>query len=103
MQLVPKNIPHYLACLWGLHKQYKERNQIPKKKQDKCIRRLKLTDIGDSAPRLLSRKNEAESIDATVKIIGFELSEDEILIGRSDDHTLPFIIRMWNVKFKEKQ
>jgi hypothetical protein len=33
---------------------------------------LELTEIGDSAPKFLSRKNEAESIDATVNIIGLE-------------------------------
>lgn len=52
---------------------------------------LELTEIGDSAPKFLSRKNEAESIDATVNIIGLEWFVDELLIGGSDDQTLPFI------------
>lgn len=63
------------------------------------IKDLKPTDIGESAPRLLSRKNEAESIDATVNIMGFPWSE-EVLIGGSDDQTLPFIITIQKLKFK---
>lgn len=52
---------------------------------------LALTEIGESAPRFLSRKNEAESIDATVNIRGLEGFEDEMLIGGRDDQTLPSI------------
>lgn len=52
-----------------------------------------LTDIGDSAPRLLSRKNDAESIDVIVNKIGFAFGEDKILIGGSADQTLPFKLR----------
>lgn len=63
------------------------------------IKDLKLTDIGESAPRLLSRKNEAESIDATVNIMGLLLSE-EVLIGGSDDQTLPFIITVKSLNLK---
>lgn len=36
---------------------------------------------------LLSRKKDAESIEATVRMMGLDLSE-EILIGGSDDQTL---------------
>lgn len=63
------------------------------RKEKKCtfFYGSKLTDIGESAPMLLSRKNEAESIDATVKITGFPWSDDEVLIGWSADQTLPFI------------
>lgn len=50
---------------------------------------LELTDMGDSAPRLLSRNNEAESIEATAKITGLGDSDDETLIGGRDDQTLP--------------
>lgn len=50
-----------------------------------------LTEIGESAPRLLSRKNEEESIDATVNIMGLDCSLDELLIGGRDDQTLPSI------------
>lgn len=53
-----------------------------------------LTDKEDSAPRLLSRKNEAESIDATVNIIGFLLPEDEIFSAGRADQTLPFIFEL---------
>lgn len=49
-----------------------------------CIKEFDLTDIGDSAPKFLSRKNEAESIDATVNIIGLDWFEDESLIGGRD-------------------
>lgn len=59
-----------------------------------CIKGLELTDIGESAPRLLSRKNEAESIDATVNMTGFDWSEEETFIGGSDDQTLPFIFKI---------
>lgn len=52
-----------------------------------------LTDIGDSAPRLLSRKNDAVSMDVMVNKIGFAFGEDEILIGGSADQTLPFKLR----------
>jgi hypothetical protein len=48
--------------------------------------------MGESAPRLLSRKNEAESIDATVSIIGLDWSDEETLIGGRDDQTLPLTI-----------
>lgn len=58
---------------------------------------LQLTDIGESAPKLLSRKNEAESIDATVNITGFDWSEDTF-IGGSDDQTLPFTFKIPNTK-----
>ena len=50
-----------------------------------------LTEIGESAPRLLSRKNEAESIDATVNKMGLDCCKDEMLIGGRDDQTLPSI------------
>ena len=46
--------------------------------------------MGESAPRLLSRKKEAESIDATVNIMDFDFSEKEVSIGGSADQTLPF-------------
>lgn len=59
-----------------------------------------LTDIGDSAPRLLSRKNDAESIDVIVNIIGFAFGEDKILIGGSADQTLPFKLRYRGKKKK---
>lgn len=49
----------------------------------------KHTDIGESAPRLRSRKKEAESSDATAKIIGL-VGTDDMFIGGSEDHTLPF-------------
>jgi hypothetical protein len=48
--------------------------------------------MGESAPMLLSRKNEAESIDATVSITGLDWSDEETLIGGRDDQTLPFTI-----------
>jgi len=50
-----------------------------------------LTEIGESAPRLLSRKKEAESIEATANIMGLDGFEDEMLIGGRDDQTLSFI------------
>lgn len=59
----------------------------------------KLTDIGESAPRFLSRKKDAESIDATASIIGLDCSDDEIFIGGSDDQTLPFIMKMPKLHF----
>lgn len=59
---------------------------------------IKLTDIGESAPRLLSRKNDAASIEATVSIMGLDWFEDELLIGGTADQTLPFIIRMNKIR-----
>lgn len=47
-----------------------------------------LTDIGESAPMLTSRKKEAASIEATVNIIGFAFFDDEVFIGGSADQTL---------------
>jgi len=38
----------------------------------------------------LSRKKEAESMDATTNIIGFVASEEAPFKGGSDDQTLPF-------------
>lgn len=57
-----------------------------------------LTDIGESAPRLLSRKKEAESIDAIVNMIGFDLCEDEEFIGGSADQTLSFKLKIYEMK-----
>lgn len=47
------------------------------------------TDKGESAPGLLSRKKDAESMDATTNKIGLGCP-DVILIGGSEDKTLPF-------------
>lgn len=58
----------------------------------------KLTDIGESAPRFLSRKKDTESNDAA-SIIGLDCSDDEIFIGGSDDQTLPFIMKMPKLHF----
>lgn len=44
--------------------------------------------MGESAPMLLSRKKEAESMEATVRMTGLDWSEEEVLIGGSDDQTL---------------
>lgn len=54
--------------------------------------------MGESAPRLLSRKNEAASIVATANITGLGLPDDETLIGGSDDQTLPFITKIAKIK-----
>lgn len=56
----------------------------------KQIHGLKLTEIEDSAPRLRSRKRDAESWDATTIIIGLRGSLEETFIGGKEDHTLPF-------------
>lgn len=50
-----------------------------------------LTDIGESAPRLLSRKKDAESIDATNNIMGLDWYDNDILIGGREDQTLSII------------
>lgn len=50
-----------------------------------------LTDIGESAPRLLSRKKDAESIDATNNIMGLDQYDNDILIGGREDQTLSII------------
>lgn len=52
------------------------------------IEKKQLTDIGESAPILLSRKKEAVSIEATINITGFAFSDDEMAIGGSADQTL---------------
>lgn len=57
----------------------------------KILCSFKLTDKGDCAPKLLSRKNEAESIDATVNKMGFE---DETFVVGNADKTLPFIFKL---------
>lgn len=54
------------------------------------MQKNKLTDNGESAPILLSRKNDAESIEAITNKIGFGGFTDETFIGGSDDQTLPF-------------
>lgn len=51
--------------------------------------RQKLTDMDESAPRLWSRKKEAESRDAIAKTIGL-VGLDDMFIGGREDHTLPF-------------
>lgn len=53
-----------------------------------AFEKKQLTDIGESAPRLLSRKKEAASIEATVNIIGFAFFDDETIIGGNADQTL---------------
>ena len=59
-----------------------------------------LTDKGESAPRLLSRKNEAESIDDTANTIGFSLLEAETFVVGRADQTLPFIFKLYVKKKK---
>lgn len=61
---------------------------------------MQLTDIGDSAPRFLSRKKEAESMDVITKTIGFGLGEEDKLIGGSADQTLPFKLNIQRSKAK---
>lgn len=56
--------------------------------------------MGESAPRLRSRKNDAESWDAVTIIIGFWCFVDELLIGGNEVHTLPF--KHENQKLKQK-
>lgn len=56
---------------------------------DITIHKKEPTDMGESAPILLSRKKDAESIEATANITGLDFSEDK-LIGGSADQTLPF-------------
>jgi hypothetical protein len=46
--------------------------------------------MGESAPRLRSRKNDAESWDATTIIIGFWSFMDALLIAGNEAQTLPF-------------
>lgn len=58
----------------------------------KGLQDRKLTERGDSAPRFLSRKNDAESMDAMASIIGFDWLAFETLIGGSEDQTLYFEI-----------
>lgn len=58
--------------------------------QPKSRKQRDLTDIGESAPKLLSRKNDAESMEAKVSTIGLRLLEEETLIGGSEDQTLSF-------------
>lgn len=45
--------------------------------------------MGESAPRLRSRKNDAESRDAMAITTGLSGFINEALIGGSEDHTLP--------------
>lgn len=66
--------------------------------QAKSNKSQDLTDIGESAPKLLSRKNDAESMDATVSTIGLRLLEDETSIGGSEDQTLYFITKILETK-----
>jgi len=46
--------------------------------------------MGESEPRLRSRKNDAESWDAIANIKGFLCSIDPFLSGGNEAHTLPF-------------
>jgi len=46
--------------------------------------------MGESEPRLRSRKNDAESWDAIANIKGFWCSVDPFLSGGNEAHTLPF-------------
>ena len=50
----------------------------------------------------MSRKKDAESMEATANMIRLDDSEDKILIGGSADHTLPFILQIDGVKHKLK-
>lgn len=59
--------------------------------------------MGESAPRLLSRKKAAESIAATNNMMGLDWADAKILIGGSDDQTLPFIVMIREIKNKEKK
>jgi hypothetical protein len=46
--------------------------------------------MGESEPRLRSRKNDAESWDAIANIKGFGCPVDPFLSGGNEVHTLPF-------------
>lgn len=47
---------------------------------------------------LLSRKKEAESMETSDSIMGLDWYDNEVLIGGSDDQTLPFIITIPKIK-----
>lgn len=68
----------------------------------KPIIKLELTDKGESAPRPLSRKKEAESIVAIASIVGLAISEDDSMMGGRDDQTLPFISTNRNIRLTRK-
>lgn len=76
----------------------RKKAQHPYKGNGSYYERYELTDIGESAPRLLSLKNDAASIEATVSIMGLRCFEDELLIGGSADQTLPFMIKMNKIR-----
>jgi hypothetical protein len=63
----------------------------PKRTQHTVVNAVALTEIGESAPRLMSRKKEKESIEATVNIMGLGGFLDEMLTGGRDDQTLSSI------------
>ena len=84
-------------CLW--HKfGFNQAENTTYKWNESYYKQYELTDIGESAPRLLSRKNDAASIEATVSIMGLGWFEDELLIGGSADQTLPFMIKMNKIR-----
>jgi len=64
---------------------------VARRNGENLVDALSLTEIGESAPRLLSRKNEAESMEATVNKMGLDCCKEEVLIGGRDDQTLPSI------------
>lgn len=54
---------------------------------------LELTDKGESAPILWSRKNDAESMDVIANMRGFVDLESVIFIDGREDQTLPSYTR----------